>query len=133
MLKFLEKNKKIITYISLILYWLTLIIATSLPSKDMPNIKLNDKIEHLLAYFILGILFNLSILFQDKIKILKDNAFISSIVLLMIYAILDELHQIFIPGRDSSFIDWSADTIGIILGVLTTYLLVKKITKINWS
>jgi len=132
-LKFLEKNKKIITYISLILYWLTLIIATSLPSKDMPNIKLNDKIEHLLAYFILGILFNLSILFQDKIKILKDNAFISSIVLLMIYAILDELHQIFIPGRDSSFIDWSADTIGIILGVLTTYLLVKKITKINWS
>ena len=133
MLKFLEKNKKIITYISLILYWLTLIIATSLPSKDMPNIKLNDKIEHLLAYFILGILFNLSILFQDKIKTLKENAFISSIFLLMIYAILDELHQIFIPGRDSSFIDWSADTIGIILGVLTTYLLVKKITKINWS
>jgi len=130
-LNFLIKNKKKITYLSLIFYWLILIIATSLPSKNMPNIKLNDKIEHLLAYFILGFLFNLSILFQDKFKILKNNAFISSIVLLMIYAILDELHQIFIPGRDGSFLDWSADTIGIILGVLGTYLIVNKITKIK--
>ncbi len=126
MLNFLRLNKKIAVYLPLVLYWLALITATSLPSNDIPNIKLNDKIEHFLAYLILGFLFNLAVLVQDKFKLLREKAYFSTIILLSFYAIIDELHQIFIPGRECSFLDWGADTIGIILGVLTTYYLLRK-------
>lgn len=131
MLNFLEKNKKIAVYFPLVFYWITLIIATSLPSKDIPNLKINDKIEHFLAYLVLGFLFNLAVIFQNKYKYLKKYAFLSTIVFLSIYAIIDELHQVFIPGRECSFLDWGADTIGILLGVLTTYIFMKIITKNN--
>ncbi|HED08897.1 MAG TPA: hypothetical protein ENI57_12315 [Ignavibacteria bacterium] len=126
MLNFLEKHKKVAVYLPLISFWLVLLVATSLPSKDIPNIKLNDKIEHLFAYFILGFLFNLALLVQNKFKFLKEKAFSSTIVLLGIYAVIDELHQLFIPGRECSFFDWSADIIGIVFGVLVVYLLLKK-------
>ena len=126
MLNFLEKHKKIAVYFPLIAFWLVLIIATSLPSKDIPNIKLNDKIEHLAAYFILGFLFNLALLVQNKFKYLKEKAFSSTIILLGIYAVIDELHQLFIPGRECSFFDWSADILGIVFGVLIVSLLIKK-------
>ncbi|MCH8941847.1 MAG: VanZ family protein [Bacteroidetes bacterium] len=126
MLNFLERHKKIAVYFPLISYWLILIIATSLPSKDIPSIKLNDKIEHLLAYFILGFLFNIAVLVQNKFLFLKEKAFFSTIIFLGIYAIIDELHQIFIPGRDCSFLDWGADILGVVFGVLLTYFLLKK-------
>ncbi|MCH8170535.1 MAG: VanZ family protein [Bacteroidetes bacterium] len=126
MLNFLERHKKIAVYFPLISYWLILIIATSLPSKDIPSIKLNDKIEHLLAYFILGFLFNIAVLVQNKFTFLKEKAFFSTIIFLGIYAIIDELHQLFIPGRDCSFLDWSADLLGVVFGVLLTYFLLKK-------
>jgi len=130
-LNFLEKNKKITVYFPLVFYWILLIIATSLPSKDIPNLKISDKIEHLLAYLVLGFLFNLAVIFQNKFKLLKKYSFLSTVVFLSIYAIIDELHQIFIPGRVCSFLDWGADTIGILLGVLVTYIFIKIITKTN--
>jgi len=125
-LEFLEKHKKITVYFPLIVYWVALIIATSLPSKEMPNIKINDKIEHLLAYLVLSFLFNLTLLVQNKFQLLKNKAYISTIIFLGVYAMVDELHQAFIPGRDCSILDWSADIIGVFLGVSLTYFLVKK-------
>ncbi len=126
MLDYLEKHKKIVVYFPLIAYWVMLLLATSLPSNKIPNIKLNDKIEHVLAYFILGILFNFAVLVQERFVFIKKKAYISTIILLGIYAIIDELHQLFIPGRDCSLLDWSADTLGVFLGVLVTYILLKK-------
>jgi len=38
-------------------------------------------------------------------------------VLISMGAALDELHQLFIPGRDAEFFDWVADTIGAIAGL----------------
>lgn len=37
--------------------------------------------------------------------------------LISLGAALDELHQVFIPGRDAEFFDWAADTIGAIAGL----------------
>jgi len=33
------------------------------------------------------------------------------------YAGLDEIHQIFIPGRDCDILDWVSDSSGVLLGL----------------
>ena len=40
------------------------------------------------------------------------------------YALFDELHQLFVPGRDCEILDWCADFIGSLLGVLIVSLMV---------
>jgi VanZ family protein len=39
-------------------------------------------------------------------------------VLLSVWAALDELHQLFIPGRSAEVGDWASDTLGASLGLL---------------
>lgn len=39
-------------------------------------------------------------------------------VLLSLLGVLDELHQLFIPGRDAELGDWAADTTGAAAGLL---------------
>jgi len=40
-------------------------------------------------------------------------------------AALDELHQLFIPGRDAEVLDWLGDTLGAIAGLTVGYQLMK--------
>jgi VanZ family protein len=40
-----------------------------------------------------------------------------TIVITLFYGAIDELHQIFIPGRSADIRDWLADSTGVILGV----------------
>ena len=46
-------------------------------------------------------------------------------VLIFLGAALDELHQLFIPGRDAEFFDWVADTLGAMAGLTIGVLLMK--------
>lgn len=43
------------------------------------------------------------------------------------YAVSDEIHQYFIPGRVADPMDWLTDTLGATLGVIITTLVLKKI------
>lgn len=99
-------------------------ILTSLPSESLPNMSLGDKTDHFLAYFVLGFLLYLNFLFQDTIKFIKSNPFISSLIFASLYALFDELHQIFIPGRYAEFMDWLADFIGSFIGISLASILV---------
>ena len=72
MLKYLEKHKKYLVYLPLVLYWLLILTLTSLPGADVPNIHINDKIEHMLAYGGLGFLLNLSLRIQNKFTFIKN-------------------------------------------------------------
>ncbi|HUK63912.1 MAG TPA: VanZ family protein, partial [Dongiaceae bacterium] len=46
-------------------------------------------------------------------------------VLISVGAALDELHQLFIPGRDCSATDWLADTVGASLGLWASVVILK--------
>ncbi len=126
MLRYLENNKVKLVYLPLVIYWIILLTATSLPSKDLPSIGLSDKVEHVSAFFVLAVLFNLTLLFQNKYSFLKKNAPVITLVLLSFYALLDELHQLFIPGRSCDVLDWIADFTGISLGVLLILFIIIK-------
>jgi VanZ family protein len=115
--KFLELHKKYFVYLPLLFYWLLILTLTSLPGNDMPDVKISDKIEHLLAFGGLGFLLHLSLRIQDKFSTIKKMPWLFSILFVALYAAFDELHQLFIPGRSCDINDWIADMIGVTIGV----------------
>lgn len=107
------------------MYWLLLLTLTSLPGKDLPDIKISDKIEHGLAFWGLAILLKLTLVLQNKYQKLKEHSATFTLLIIGIYAALDELHQLFIPGRDCDIFDWAADFSGALIAVLVIGFLIK--------
>ena len=127
MFEFLEKRKVWLVYIPLITYWLILFVATTLPVERLPSIGLTDKINHFIAYFVLAVLVNLTLIYQRKSKFLFKKALISTIVICLFYGALDELHQLLVPGRSAETLDWVADASGTFTGVLIVYFLINRL------
>lgn len=115
----LRDRKVLLVYMPLAVYWLVIFVATSIPVDAMPRFfNAQDKFEHFLAYFILEILLALTLHFQNKVSFLKRKPILFSLILLTIYAAIDEIHQYFIPGRYADVFDWAADVLGGILAIL---------------
>jgi len=125
--EFLEKRKVWLVYIPLIIYWLILFVATTLPVERLPSIGLTDKINHFIAYFVLAVLVNLTLIYQRKSKFLFKKAQIVTIVICLFYGALDELHQLLVPGRSAETLDWVADASGTFTGVLIVYFLINRL------
>ncbi len=125
MFDFIEKHKEKFIYIPLVIYWLVLLVLTTLPGTDLPKTGINDKIEHFTAYFLLGILLSLTLLFQNKFLKIKKYFSLFTGVIIGLYAALDEIHQLFVPGRDCDIFDWTADIIGASIGILLIIFLLK--------
>lgn len=70
---------------------------------------------HGASFFVLAILTSLAFA-QVKVREI-GNAFLT-LILCLIYAASDELHQAFIPGRAATVFDFLVDGGGIILGIL---------------
>ena len=47
------------------------------------------------------------------------QALVLAIVTASVYGITDEVHQFFVPFRESSWQDWLADTVGAAIGALS--------------
>ena len=131
MFEFLEKKKIYLVYLPLAVYWLILFVLTSLPAKSLPKVEIGDKFEHLGAFFVLAILLSLALYYQNKNIFLKKNFLAASIVIASFYGVLDELHQYYIPGRYTEFLDWFADTLGAVIGVLLVRYLLNKFNYVS--
>ena len=83
------------------------------------------KAAHMFSYFILSIL---AYLLLHQIYGLKPITIIYTLIFCFIYAITDEIHQLFIPERAGSIIDVLIDTCGslIFLIIPTIILLTHK-------
>lgn len=79
------------------------------------------KLAHFSEFCLLGILIYLNVIEYRKNKII-----LLSIVFAFIYAISDEVHQLFVPGRAFAIKDILIDTSGAILGIFVIHLIVKK-------
>ncbi len=81
------------------------------------------KSAHFTMYFILGLLV---ISFLKEFGLSRKSIIISIIVVLL-YAVSDEIHQTFIPGRSGEVLDVLIDTIGGSLSTLLYYLIYRRI------
>lgn len=80
---------------------------------------LTRKSAHIIAYFILGILLYSII---KTYKLTTKRTIVLCIVLACFYAIFDELHQLFVPGRSGEIRDVLIDTIAASAGVGIYYI-----------
>lgn len=69
-----------------------------------------DKVEHALAYSVLGLLFALS--FKQRRNGLSGRQVLTVTLLALAYGLFDETHQYFVPGRNASLGDLVADGMG---------------------
>lgn len=83
------------------------------------------KCAHMFSYFILSIL---SFLLLYQILALKPITIFYTFIFCFIYAITDEIHQVFIPDRVGSIIDVLIDSCGSLIFLLlpTIRLIIKK-------
>ena len=81
------------------------------------------KFAHFSMYFIGGMLFfNLSDLYEINLK----NKILYSQIFGTFYAITDEFHQLFVPGRSGEIRDVILDSCGVLLGIaLSCFFIVK--------
>jgi len=113
----------IFIYLPLIIHWITILILTSLPSDQVPSVEIGDKVNHYIAFFVLGFFLNLTLKYQNRYPVLKKNILLTTIIIAAGYGLLDELHQLFVPGRSAEVLDWIADFIGAISGsILAEYI-----------
>jgi len=92
--------------------------ASSLPASDIPPVfAYQDIVFHFLIYLLLAYFFARGLInTNDKIPYLWRIFFTFFFVLL--YALSDEFHQSFVPGRDPSLFDIFIDSIGSISGAI---------------
>jgi VanZ family protein len=95
-----------------VLYWLS-----SKPSLPTPDLFWGqDKVEHAVAFGLLGFLFASSFRAGKKVSLRKRVIMVTFLV--GVYGFFDEAHQFFVPGRDASFFDLCADAMGGFLSAL---------------
>lgn len=87
------------------------------------------KTAHFTAFFILGILAFFNVISLKRFPLgLKS---VIAVAFCFLYAISDEIHQYFVPGRYCAFSDVCIDTSGAILSVLVLFLIFRFSKKLN--
>ena len=124
--KYLSTHTFICVYLPLVIYWITLFILTTIPVDKVPRFFNNqDKLEHFIAYCVLAFLLTLTLYFQKRSSLLSSHAYLFTFIFTLAYGAIDELHQLFVPGRYCDFYDWLTDSFGGLMGVGLVYLFLK--------
>ena len=72
------------------------------------------KCAHITEYLILSLLVYLALIYSD---VDKNKSMIFTLIICILYAISDEIHQLFVPGRGGQIKDVFIDSIGIIISI----------------
>ena len=80
------------------------------------------KSSHILAYGVLAVL-NLRACLRLKLR----RAMLLAAALALLYALTDEFHQSFVPGRRASFIDIGFDALGVLGALLGVWISRRKL------
>ena len=101
---------------------------SSQPSIDTPSLfPGQDKLFHMVAFGVLG--FFLMGGMKTTSNGYRTRQVWLVVVLVVLYGLLDEFHQYFVPGRTVEIYDALADAAGALLGAWSMYYLVKILGK----
>jgi VanZ family protein len=100
-------------YAGLIFY----LSAQSHPEDHVPFVTyFSDKVLHAMEYAVFGALCYRALRGSGN-DVWRQQAIPVAILLASLYGASDEVHQAFVPFRDSNWLDWVADTVGAAIGV----------------
>jgi len=128
----LTQRQKIIFSLPALILSITIITLSSMPQPPMPSFSIigKDKILHFFGFFLHFLTVYIAIL---CIRQKKDiNTIVYALIFCVLFAIADELHQYFVPGRDADIFDLLADFIGIFIGYLLKNTIIKRIKIISF-
>lgn len=98
-------------YVGLIFY----VSSLPHPDKELPIPELGDKALHIIEYAVLGALCFRAFRWATTDR-LAQRAFLWAVLASSLYGLSDEVHQLFVPPRESSWLDCLADVIGSFVG-----------------
>lgn len=84
------------------------------------------KSAHIFMFFVLGILIHA---LMQSFSLPRKKRIAYGVLIAFCYAVFDELHQMFVPGRSGEVRDIMIDTIGASIGILLSYTIMKRLTK----
>lgn len=90
--------------------------------------KIIRKIAHFSIYALVG---SLLMGLVSTFKLKEKNRILISLILGVLYATSDEIHQLFSPGRSAQITDVYIDTLGILVGIFVILLFIKIFEKIK--
>jgi VanZ family protein len=90
--------------------WLVCTVLFLLPATELPDIKVWDKAQHAIAFFVLMLL----VLPAHR----RHVSIITLACLLCLYGVLVEVGQWFVPNRSFSVLDMVADSVGVALAAV---------------
>lgn len=108
--------------IGLTIIWASLIfLGSSIPGSSIPVApSITSFIVHFFEFTILGTLLGLSV--HAIKKAWHDKAVLTALIIGFAYALSDEFHQLFVPGRNFEAFDILIDLIGLLTGLFVIAL-----------
>jgi VanZ family protein len=106
-----------------IVWALVIFTASSFPAAKLPRFvfKINDKLIHVSIFLVFGLFVYRALELKVRRGSFELRRALLTVSAVAAYGILDELHQIFVPGRTPDIWDVAADTVGGILSALILY------------
>lgn len=106
--------------------WAALVfIGSSIPGRALPPLGILswDKLLHACEFGIFALL--LVKAYGSWLAVARRNTVLLAAFTGIVWALLDELHQLFVPGRDGNIYDFLADAVGVV-AVLAIYTWVRQ-------
>lgn len=97
-------------------YMLAIFSASAGPGPDLPPVRNIDKVLHAGAYAVLAWLAAWA-LTRGRLRSATGGVLVTAWAIAAAYGATDELHQLFVPGRQSDVLDFAADAVGAAVGV----------------
>lgn len=116
--------KRALPFLPAAAYYGLIFFLSSKPLTVDIEFPLIDKAIHMAEFGILGFLLLFG--FSRSLKYPPHIKFILALVTGILLGILDEVHQYFIPTRESDVLDFLADVVGIVLGAILFWQISRK-------
>ena len=112
--------------------WAGVIFAgSSIHGNDLPNLEIlgTDKLIHLSVFYCFGLLVYMAMEPKTKINSFPSGRILLMIAITVLYGILDEVHQGFVPGRTVDSWDVAADALGGMLAAVSIMMRLRRRAK----